>query len=66
MLSHGLVIAMAGSHPSTHSSTSATTPSATANFGASSKHLSFFQPWFFFFGGLPFALLVLQFRAAFI
>ncbi len=36
-----LVFGMPGSHSSTSSSTSATTPSATANFGAQSKHLSF-------------------------
>ncbi len=52
MLSHGLVIGMPGSHPSTSSSTSTPTstppPYATANSGgAQSKCLSF-QPWCFF------------------
>jgi hypothetical protein len=55
------VIGTPGSHSSTSSSTSATTPSATANLEPRVSififHLSAF------FGGLPVALLVLQFKA---
>jgi hypothetical protein len=50
--------------PGSQSPTSSSTiPSATANFGAQSKCLSF-STAVLFFDGLPLALLVLQFRAA--
>jgi hypothetical protein len=55
MLSHGLVIGTPGSHPSSSTST----PPSTANSGALSKRLSFFNR------GAAFCHLVLQFRAAF-
>jgi hypothetical protein len=55
---------MPGSHSSTSSSTSATTPSATANFEPRGS-IFLFSTVVLFFGELPFAPLVLQFRAAF-
>jgi hypothetical protein len=63
MLLHGLVIGTLGSHPSKPSS-----PLTPPLFAISSlePRVSVF-PFFnrgAFFGGLPFALLVLQFRAA--
>jgi hypothetical protein len=55
---------MPGSHSSTPSLTSPPLPSATTTSGAYSKR-SFFSTAMLFFGGLPFTLLVLQFRAVF-
>jgi hypothetical protein len=51
---------MPGSDSSTSSSTSATTPSATENLGACLS----FSTAVLFFGGVPCAFQVLQFRAA--
>jgi hypothetical protein len=55
---------MPGFHLSTPSSTSPPLPSTTKNSGAYSKR-SLFSTVMLFFGGMPFALLVLQCRAAF-
>jgi hypothetical protein len=54
------VIGTLGSHSSTPSSATATTPSASAKFVALSKRLFSFHRSAFF-GGLPFALSVIQY-----
>jgi hypothetical protein len=59
----GLVIGTRGSHPSTPSSPSTSPSSATSSLEPRVSVFSFFNQGSFF-GGLPFALLVLQFRAA--
>jgi hypothetical protein len=64
MLSHRHVIGMSGSHSSTPSSTLTPLPSATAILELRVS-VRPFQLRCFFFGRLPFALLVLQCRAAF-
>jgi hypothetical protein len=63
MLSHGLVVSTPGSHSSATSSPSTSPPSTTASLEPKVSVFSFFSLGAFF-GGLPLALLVLQFRAA--
>jgi hypothetical protein len=63
MLSHGLVIGTPGSHSSTSSSTS-TPPSAQQTLEPRVSVFPFLTV-VLSFGGLPFAFLVIQLRAAF-